>query len=299
MLASSRVTTLLRVLAATAAIVSTVRCGDVNTALQHQSEARHLAADLHVQFTKATDASNRAVMANSDEVAQAAARDAEQAKQAVQADIDALQAILSELKYANESRLLESFVTRFGEYRTLDRQILDLVIEQTNLKAQRLAFGPANEAAEAMRAALDALTPAAAGNAWQMKALAATAVASMREIQAMHGPHIADTEDAAMDEKEKRMAAAAATVRSSLDALAPLVAPAARQPLAAARTAFDRFMSINGELVTLSRRNTNVRSLALSLNEKQKLVAPCEESLRQLRDALGKRGYPAGRVPSG
>ena len=199
-------------MAAIAVIVSAVRCGDVNTALQHQSEARHLAADLHVQFTKATDASNRAVMANSDETAQAAARDAEQAKLAVQTDLDALQAILSELEYTNESRLLESFVTRFAEYRTLDRRILDLVVEQTNLKAQRLAFGPANEAAEAMRTALDALTPAAAGNAWHVKALAATAVASMREIQAMHGPHIADTEDAAMDAKEKRMAAAAATV---------------------------------------------------------------------------------------
>ena len=32
--------------------VAAAGCGDVNTALQHQSEARHLAADLHVQFTK-------------------------------------------------------------------------------------------------------------------------------------------------------------------------------------------------------------------------------------------------------
>jgi hypothetical protein len=148
-----------------------------------------------------------------------------------------------------------------------------------------------------MRAGLDTLAPDVAGNAWQVKALAATTVASVREIQAIQGPHIADTEDAAMDEKEKRMAAAEAAARRSLDALTPLVAAAARPQLARARAAFDRFMALNGELVTLSRRNTNVRSLALSLNEKQRLIAPCEESLRALRDALAERGYPAGRVP--
>jgi hypothetical protein len=132
-----------------------------------------------------------------------------------------------------------------------------------------------------------------------VKALAATAVASVREIQTIQSPHIADTEDAAMDEKERRMAAAETEARRSLDGLAPRVAPSSRSRLAAARTALDRFMTLNGELVVLSRRNTNVRSLALTLNEKQKLIAPCEESLRQLREALGKRGYPAGRVPSG
>jgi hypothetical protein len=93
------------------------------------------------------------------------------------------------------------------------------------------------------------------------------------------------------------MAAAERAARQALDGLASLVAPASRSRLVTARTALDRFLTLNGELVVLSRRNTNVRSLALTLNEKQKLIAPCEETLRQLREALGKRGYPAGRVP--
>ena len=42
-------------------------------------------------------------------------------------------------------------------------------------------------------------------------------------------------------------------------------------------------------------KNTNVRSLALSLDEKQKLSTACEESLRALEQALARRGYPAGR----
>jgi len=40
---------------------------DVNSALERVSEAQHLSADLLVQFTKAADAANRAVMADTDE----------------------------------------------------------------------------------------------------------------------------------------------------------------------------------------------------------------------------------------
>ena len=67
--------------------------------------------------------------------------------------------------------------------------------------------------------------------------------------------------------------------------------------LAAASSALDRFMGLNAQIVALSRRNTNVRSLALSLDQKRKLIEPCEETLRALRDALAKHGYPVGRSP--
>ena len=40
---------------------------DVNSALERVSEAQHLSADLLIQFTKAADAANRAVMADTDE----------------------------------------------------------------------------------------------------------------------------------------------------------------------------------------------------------------------------------------
>jgi hypothetical protein len=49
-------------------------CGDVNAALEKVSEARQLASDLLVQFTKASDAANRAVMADTDEASVAFAR---------------------------------------------------------------------------------------------------------------------------------------------------------------------------------------------------------------------------------
>jgi hypothetical protein len=270
-------------------------CINVNSVLERLSEARHLAADLHVQFTKAADAANRAVMADTDDASVVFAHEAEQATEAVQKDIDALGPILQGLSYSNETRLLNDFVSRFAEYRALDRRILDLAVENTNLKAQRLSFGPAQEAADAFRDSLNAVTSsAAAKDAWEVKALAAAAVATVREIQVLQAPHIADADDAVMTRMEKRMATSEAAARQALETLRT-VQPASRARLAAASASLDKFMELNAQIIALSRRNTNVRSLALSLDQKRTLTASCEDSLRALRDALAKRGYTGTR----
>ena len=277
-------------------VTASVGCVNVNAVLEQLSEARRLAAELHVQFTKTADAANRAVMADTDDTSVAFAGEAEQATQAVQRDTDALAPILKGLGYANEGRLLDQFVSRFAEYRALDRRILDLAVENTNLKAQRLSFGPAQEAANAFRDALDAVAQSAsATDRWHVEALVARAETTVREIQVLQAPHIADADEAVMTRMETRMATSEAAARKALDALGPLVPPASRPRLAAATAALDRFMSLNAQIIALSRRNTNVRSLALSLDQKRTLTTACEESLRALRDALAKHGYTGTR----
>jgi hypothetical protein len=266
-----------------------------DAALERLTESRRLAADLLVQLTKSADAGNRAVMANSDEMAAAFAREAEQAATAIQRDVEALRPALQWLGYSQEERLLEDFATRFSEYRTVDRTLFDLTAENTNLKAQRLSFGAASQAADAFRGALEGLTASRAEAASRVEAAAANAIASVREIQILQAPHIAEADDAAMTAMEKRMAASAAAARRALGSLAPLVAPAGAPRLAQATAALDRFMMLNAEIVSLSRRNTNVRSLALSLGQRRMLTAGCEESLQALRDALSKRSLGGTR----
>jgi len=269
---------------------------DVNSALERISEARRLSADLLVQFTKAADAANRAVMADTDAASVAAAREAEQANLGVQKDAEALAPILQGLGYAEETRLLEEFGRRFAEYLDLDRTILELAVENTNVKAQHLSFGPAQEAADSFRDNVEAVAPSdPAKETWHVKALVAMAVAAVREIQALQAPHIADADDAEMARMEKQMASSEAAARAALASLAPLVPPASRPRLAAATTALDRFMGVNIQILALSRRNTNVRSLALSLNQKATVTSACEDSLRTLRAALAKRGFTGTR----
>ena len=78
-------------------------------------------------------------------------------------------------------------------------------------------------------------------------------------------------------------------------ALAELVQPNARPALAAALSALDQFKGISTQIVALSRRNTNVRSLELSLRTAPALVTACDDALRALQDALAKEGSKATR----
>jgi hypothetical protein len=91
------------------------------------------------------------------------------------------------------------------------------------------------------------------------------------------------------------MTASEAAARNAIGTLAPLVSPASRTRLATATGALDRFMGLNAQITAFSRRNTNVRSLALSLNEKGALISACEDSLTKLQDALHKRGFTGRR----
>jgi hypothetical protein len=274
----------------TLAVLGTAGC-DVSSVLERLSEARTLAADLHVQFTKATDAGNRAVMADTDEASVAYAGDADEAKLAIQRDIDTLGPLLEALGYSEETQLLQEFSRRFAEYRELDRRLLDLAVENTNLKAQRLSFGAGQEAADSFRAALEAVTPPPPSNRWQVEALVARGVAAVREIQVLQAPHIAAADEAVMADLEQRIVATEAVARNVLTSLSPLVQPARRSHLGRAGDALDRFMAVHSQILALSRRNTNVRSLALSLNQKPALTAACEASLQALRGALAKRGF--------
>src|SRR5260221_10350447 len=122
----ARATASCRIAVLTISVGAATGCGDVNAALEKLSEARQLAADLLIQFTKAADAANRAVMADTDEASVAFAREAEQATQAVQTDSDALRSILMNLGYSNESQVLEQFASRFAKYLDLDRNIREL-----------------------------------------------------------------------------------------------------------------------------------------------------------------------------
>jgi len=266
------------------------------SALRQLTESRELASSLLVQFTKAADASNRAVMADTDDASAAFANEAKEAIEAVNKDVGSLRPILNDLGFTDESRQLDDFNGHFDKYRKVDGQILTLAVENTNLKAQRLSFGPANDASDAFRRTLEAATAATATkDQWEAKTLGLTAVAAVREIQVLQAPHIAEASDDVMTDLEKRMATSEFEARNALRGLERLVAPAARQHVAAASASLDRFMELNREIVALSRRNTNVRSLALALGQKRTLSSSCEEDLRVLQDALAKRGFKATR----
>jgi hypothetical protein len=278
----------------TVVVLTATGCGG-ESSLERLTEARRLSADLLIEFTKTADAANRAVMATTDQESADFARESERAADDVRRAADKLAMVLVNLRYADEGRLLEEFNTRYTEYQALERTILELAVENTNLKAQRLSFSAVQKEADAFRESLEAMarsTPPA--EAWHVKALVAESISAVREIQVLQAPHIAEADDDAMTRIEKQMAAAEGEARGTLDMLGRLQ-PSSKTPIAAATSALTRFMDLNAQLIVLSRRNSNVRSLALSLGKKRMLTAGCEESLRALQDGLAKRGFPGSR----
>ncbi len=258
-------------------------------------ESRAVVADLRIEFNKASDASDRAVMADTDEASIAFAHEAEQALIVVDGDARALSPLLRAGGRHAEIQSFEEFRNDFADYRKVDQRILALAVENTNLKAQRLSFGPVRAAADSFHDSLMTVPPAVAPkDRCRAEELVASATLAVREIQVLHAPHIAEAEDLAMTRLEKEMGDLYTQAQDSMKALTAL-APSGTSGLGAAGAALTRFKELSDELIVLSRRNSNVVSLNLSLRAKPPLVTACDESLRALQDALAAAGSKATR----
>jgi hypothetical protein len=280
---------------ATVSTGAACRRGIPDPALVQLHDAQRMAADLRVAFTRAASASDRAVMSETDESV-ALAHEAEQGGATIEAEVQALAPKLASLAFDEEARMLQDFSKHFAEYRKLDGEILHLAVENTNLKAQRLSFGPIREAADAFRASLEASaegTPAK--DRCRAEMLAARAIVAVREIQVLQAPHIAEAADPKMDRLEEEMGSLRVSAHDALSRLEGLVGPPTRPALTKAKASLAEFETLSGQLVTLSRRNSNVRSLALALGPKAALGAKCEANLNALAKALAKEGSIATR----
>jgi hypothetical protein len=277
------------------AVVAATGCR-AQAVLTQQVEARRLASELQAQFSKATAASNRAVMSDADEDSTVAVREAEQATQAVARTVDDLRTVLTAMGYSDELALLGGFTQQFEAYRKLDAEILPLAVEHTNAKAQRLSFGPAAEAVSEFRAALDSAIKTAPPDVRpRIDLLAARAAEAVLDIHVLHAPHIAEAEDEAMTRMEQRMAASEKQGRAALAQMQALLPVGARSQLTAPSNALDKFMKVHAEIITLSRRNSDVRSLTLSLGDKRMVTAQCDDQLRALQELLAKHSVGATR----
>ena len=90
------------------------------------------------------------------------------------------------LRYGEDLRYLDGFKSRFDEYRRLDDEFLPLAVENTNLKAQRLSFGPAREAPSLSGRSIDAAVRTdATKDTCRAEAAAARANMDVLEIQVL------------------------------------------------------------------------------------------------------------------
>ena len=216
---------------------------------------------------------------------------ADQARAAA-AEVERGRRELAELSKAGgtpeEKDLLEQFSRGFTEFQHVDGELLTLAVRNTNLKASGLAFGPAAQALEEMDKAVSRLVTKSATwpDASNVMQLAFGARTAALRIQTLLAPHIAEESDEKMDELEAVMVKQDQEVRDDLDRLAAIRNLSGDADLETASSSYTRFSELRTQILALSRENTNVRSVAISLGQKRKVTLVCQGALDALQQAI-------------
>jgi hypothetical protein len=247
-----------------------------------------LVGQIQVALATASEAEKSAVLASTDQESQGFADQARAATRDVERERQELARLLATGGTQAERDLLGQFSEAFTRLEQVDEEVLRLAVKNTNLKAYSLAFGPAAEAGTELDAALTRVVAKEPGapDAARVQASAFGARLAVLRIQALFAPHIAEESDAKMDQLEASMAREEAQFHQSLASLAGVPRLKGSADLAAAASSFARFSEVKARILSLSRENTNVRSLALSLNQKRKALQVCLDALGALRQAI-------------
>ena len=245
---------------------------------------------MRLSVALAAEAEKSAVMAITDEDSQTYADHARTATGAVEQGRRELEQLLQSGGTKNENASLTRFSGAFAEFQRIDKDLLDLAVKNTNLKAYSLAFGPAAEAIREMDTAL-ARVVTTAGNSPSANDLKVMQLADGARIAALRlltllPPHIAEESDQKMDEMEAVMTNEGQAVHQNLVDLSALPTLSGNPDLAAATVSFARFAELKKQILKLSRENTNVRSLTISLNQKRKVMLVCQDALAALEQAI-------------
>ncbi|MCX5795625.1 MAG: MCP four helix bundle domain-containing protein [Elusimicrobia bacterium] len=263
-----------------------------NPAEQLARQARRIAlvGQMRSALASSAEAEKSAVMATTDQDSQTFAAQSRSATSALVRTRQELLGLLQASGSKDEEELLERFSRAFTELQRVDKELLDLAVQNTNLKAYSLAFGPAAEALKGMDAALlRVVTPNAEGasaEARRIVLLANDARIRALRIQTLLPPHIAEESPRKMGDLETLMAIEDREVRKDLDSLAVLLKAGRNPNLKAAASCYGQFSGLKTQILKLSRANTNVRSLAISLNQKRKVTSVCQDALAALEQAI-------------
>ena len=117
------------------------------------------------------------------------------------------------------------------------------------------------------------------------------AIIATLKISNLQAPHISESSDEKMTVIELAMRAEEEKAIVSLKGLSSLIQGQGKSSLDEATAAFAEFMKVNAEVVRLSRQNSNVKSMEISLGQKRKLTAECEDDLNSLQEIVRSRDF--------
>ena len=254
-------------------------------------------SQMRIDLLKSVEMEKSAVMAVTDQESREFAGQSLAASAAVESDLALLRPLLDAAPMEDEGKLAVEFQNCWTEFRKLDHVILDLAVQNTNLKAAVLSREKGGEAMRRFEHALDDLVRPLVGTPAEARAtrLSCRAVTAGLKLYNLHSAHIAEASDEKMDQLETQMNAEETEAAKALDELAGIAGEQGRAPLSQAKEAFSEFMGVTAQVIKLSRQNSNIKSLELSLGRKRNVAAQCDEILAAFQAAVQSRTFRATR----
>lgn len=254
-------------------------------------------SQMRINLLKSGEMEKNAVMAITDEESKEFADQSIAASAALERNLKLLRSFIDPAPLPDEEKLLLEFTTCWAELSKLDHLILELAVQNTNLKAASLSREQGAGPMQRFEQALDEVRLPYAGtpNEGRVTRLSYQAITAGLKLYTLHSSHIAEASDERMDQIEAQMKAAEIETAKSLDELAGILGEERREALLQAKAAYAEFMEVTTRVLTLSRQNSNIKSLELSLGRKRKVAAQCDEILATFQETVQKRTFKATR----
>jgi hypothetical protein len=258
---------------------------------------KEILSQIRINLLKSVEMEKDAVMALTDEESQGFADQSSVASSAVEQNLRLLHSLTDASNLQDEKNLIVEFDRCWMELRKLDQIILELAVQNSNLKAASLSREKGAEAMGRFEHALKEIGQSytATPNEGRVEKSIYHAVTNGLKIYNLHSPHIAEASDEKMDQIEAEMKTEENEVSKSLDDLAGLTGEESQESLSQAKTAFSDFMDVTAMVIKLSRQNSNIKSLELSLGKKRKVTAQCDEVLAAFQETVQSRNFRATR----
>jgi hypothetical protein len=257
--------------------------------MKHQSEAvfvshaqkEDLLSRMRIHMLQSFDFEKAAVIAVTDKESDTFARQSLACSDYVDQDLREIDALSGP---ENEKELRKELSDCWNKCREVDKVLLDFAVQNTNLKAAYLSSTDSGSALHRFEQFMRNL--AETSRDIRETSRIYQAVIALLKIQNLQPLHINEANDSRMSTIETEMKAEENIARTSLKALAGLTNPTERAFLEKAGQALEDFFKVHGEVIRLSRLNTNIKSVELSMGRKRKAAARCQEILNSMQDLV-------------
>lgn len=252
---------------------------------------------MRLSLMRAAEAEKSSVLAITDEESVKFADQARIAATEVDGARKELASLIGQDNSVEEDALISEFDGCWTEFLKLDQLLLDLAVQNTNIRAANLAFTNGAEAVHLLERSLTRLIDSKnpeGGNS-QVIRLAYQALVAGIKIHDLYAPHIEAETDEQMNRIEKDIGANEVVLVNSVDKLARIMGGTELDTVKDAMAAQQELKRVTREIISLSRKNTNIKSIRLSLGKKRLITAQCDEVLGAFQELIRGKDIKATR----